>query len=145
MPLYEHVRIIDCKHFTPEFQTEGFPFIRPRNVKIDGLHLEGVDYVSAKDFRTLTDVYRPRKGDIVFSRNASFGVPCYIDTDIPFAIGQDCVIMTARASNTRFIFCALINSSSASQIAKVSAGSTFGRINLSEIRRSRILPVENKS
>ena len=135
MPLDEHVRIIDCKHYTPAFQTEGFPFIRPRNVKVDGLDLQGVDYVSAEDFKTLTDVYQPRYGDIVFSRNASFGVPCYIDTDLQFAIGQDCVIMTAKASDTRFVFCALTNSITTAQIAKVSAGSTFGRINLGEIRK----------
>ena len=135
MPLDEHVRIIDCKHYTPAFQTEGFPFIRPRNVKVDGLDLQGVDYVSAEDFKTLTDVYQPRYGDIVFSRNASFGVPCYIDTDLQFAIGQDCVIMTAKASDARFVFCALTNSITTAQIAKVSAGSTFGRINLGEIRK----------
>jgi type I restriction enzyme S subunit len=83
----------------------------------------------------LTDVHQPRRGDIVFSRNASFGVPCYIDTDLQFAIGQDCVIMTAKASDTRFVFSALTNSITAAQIAKVSAGSTFGRINLGEIRK----------
>lgn len=134
-PLDEHVRIIDCKHYTPAFQTEGFPFIRPRNVKIEGLDLQRVDYVSAEDFQMLTDVHLPRRGDIVFSRNASFGVPCYIDTDLPFAIGQDCVIMTSKASDTRFVLCALANSITASQIAKVSSGSTFGRINLGEIRQ----------
>jgi type I restriction enzyme S subunit len=143
-PLDEHVRIIDCKHYTPEFQTEGFPFIRPRNVKTDGLDLEAVDYVSLVDFQMLTDVYRPHRGDIVFSRNASFGVPCYIDSDIEFAIGQDCVIMTAKASDTRFVFCALTNSITASQIAKVSGGSTFGRINLAEIRKL-VLPYPGKA
>ncbi|MGQ0555036.1 MAG: restriction endonuclease subunit S [Nitrospiraceae bacterium] len=134
-PLVEHVRIIDCKHYTPKFQTDGFPFIRPRNVKVDGLDLEGVDYVSEQDFQMLTDMHVPRLGDIVFSRNASFGVPCYIDTDLQFAIGQDCVIMTARTSDTRFVYSALINSNTASQIARVSSGSTFGRINLGEIRK----------
>lgn len=138
MPLDEHVRIIDCKHYTPEFQSEGIPFIRPRNIKVDGLDLTSLDYVSAHDYQILTDIYRPRCGDIVFSRNASFGVPCYIDTDIQFAIGQDCVIMTTKTSDTRYIFCALTNSITASQIAKVSGGSTFGRINLGEIRKLMI-------
>ena len=46
--------------------------------------------------------------------------------------------MTSKASDTRFIFCALTNSITASQIAKVSAGSTLGRINLGEIRKLMI-------
>ena len=133
--LDEHVRIIDCKHYTPEFQTEGYAFVRPRNVKVGGLEWESVDYVSAEDFRLLTDVYEPKRGDIVFSRNASFGVPCYVDTDVQFAIGQDVVIMTKKGSETRFVFYALTTPITAEQIAKVSAGSTFGRINLGEIRK----------
>lgn len=143
-PLDNHVRIIDCKHYTPEFRTEGYPFIRPRNVKVDGLDLEGVDYVSSEDFQLLTDVYRPRRGDIVFSRNASFGVPCFVDTDVLFAIGQDVVIMTEKASETRFVFYALTTSITSAQIAKVSAGSTFGRINLGEIRKLLIPQPGNK-
>ncbi|MBE0597459.1 MAG: restriction endonuclease subunit S [Desulfuromonadales bacterium] len=134
-PLDHHVRIVDCKHYTPEFQGEGYPFIRPRNVKVDGLEIDGVDYVSKEDFLSLTDVHRPRRGDIVFSRNASFGVPCYIDTDVQFAIGQDVVIMIEKGSETRFVFYALTTSTTSAQLAKVSAGSTFERINLKEIRK----------
>lgn len=133
--LDQHVRIIDCKHYTPVFREEGFAFIRPRNVKVDGLDVSGVDFVSREDFEMLTEVHRPQRGDIVFSRNASFGVPCYIDTDIPFAIGQDCVVMTKKESDTKFVFCALTNNVTALQIARVSSGSTFGRINLGEIRK----------
>lgn len=134
-PLDQHIRIIDCKHYTPAFQADGYAFVRPRNVKTDGLDLSSIDYVSEIDFALLTDVHRPRPGDIVFSRNASFGVPCYVETDVPFAIGQDVVVMTAKASDARFVFAALTANFVAQQIAKVSAGSTFGRINLAEIRK----------
>lgn len=142
--LDSHVRIIDCKHYTPEFRTEGYPFVRPRNVKLDGLDLDGVDYVSVEDFQLLTDVYRPRRGDIVFSRNASFGVPCYVDSDVQFAIGQDVVIMTEKTSVTRFVYYALTTLTTTAQIAKVSAGSTFGRINLGEIRKLLIPQPDDK-
>jgi type I restriction enzyme S subunit len=135
-------KIIDCKHITPKFTPSGFPFLRPRNIKIDGLDLSDVDYVSEQDFRFLTEKHEPHWGDIVFSRNASFGVPCYIETSEKFAIGQDVVVMTETSANTRYIYFLLLSKLIERQIAQVSTGSTFGRINLAFIRKLLIpLPV----
>jgi type I restriction enzyme S subunit len=128
------VRIIDCKHFTPKFVREGKAFIRPRNVKPDGLDFSDVDYISDEDFALLTDKHVPSVGDIVFSRNATFGIASYVDRPAPFAIGQDTVIMTEKAASTRFVYFVLHSSLIESQIQRVSTGSTFGRINLALIR-----------
>jgi type I restriction enzyme S subunit len=140
------INIVDCKHFTPRYVSEGYPVIRPRNVKIDGLDLSDVEYVSEADFRLLTDVHEPRKNDIIFSRNASFGIPCYFDGDYRFAIGQDVVVMTENpAADTRYIFFALQAEKIEGQIRRNSGGSTFGRINLGEIRRLMLaLPVRQE-
>lgn len=136
--LNDAIRIIDCKHYTPMFRQEGVAFIRPRNVKVDGLDFSDVEYVSAEDYRLLTDKHVPNKGDIVFSRNASFGVPCYIDHDRSFAIGQDTVVMTETKANTKYIFYALLSAPTEMQVRRASTGSTFGRINLAFIRDLRI-------
>lgn len=136
--LNDAIRIIDCKHYTPMFRQEGVAFIRPRNVKVDGLDFSDVEYVSAEDYRLLTDKHVPHKGDIVFSRNASFGVPCYIDHDRSFAIGQDTVVMTETKANTKYIFYALLSAPTEMQVRRASTGSTFGRINLAFIRDLRI-------
>jgi type I restriction enzyme S subunit len=133
------VRIIDCKHYTPKFVKEGKAFIRPRNVKPEGLNFSDVDHVSAEDFALLTDKHVPKLGDIVFSRNATFGVACYVDRPVPFAIGQDTVVMTEKAANTHFIYFVLRSSVVEAQVMRVSTGSTFGRINLAFIR-SLLLP-----
>ena len=128
------VRIIDCKHFTPKFVREGKAFIRPRNVKPEGLDFSDVDYISDEDFALLTDKHIPRVGDLVFSRNATFGVASYVEHPVPFAIGQDTVIMTEKTANTCFVYFVLRSSLVESQIQRVSTGSTFGRINLAFIR-----------
>jgi type I restriction enzyme, S subunit len=132
--LEERIRVIDCKHYTPAYSEEGFPVIRPRNIEVDGLDLSDVEHVSRDEYRTLTETHKPQRGDIVFARNASFGIPCYVDTDLEFAIGQDVVIMTKSVSDTPFVFCALCSEGVSRQIARASGGSTFGRINLHEIR-----------
>jgi type I restriction enzyme S subunit len=132
--LEDAIRVIDCKHFTPRYVVEGYPIIRPRNVKEDGLDFSNVDFVTASDYELLTDIHEPSIGDIVFSRNASFGIGCFVRTAQKFAIGQDVVIMTRKLADTEFISHALKSDSTRSQIERVSAGSTFGRINLAEIR-----------
>lgn len=142
------VRVIDCKHFTPNYVDEGYPILRPRNVKSDGLDFVNVDYVTETDFRAMTDVYRPRRGDIIFSRNASFGVSSRVETDVEFAIGQDVIVMASKRCDLGFIFHALRSDSIFEQIAKVSSGSTFGRINLAEIRKLKVAvakPMEQNS
>jgi type I restriction enzyme S subunit len=128
------VRIIDCKHYTPTFVKEGKAFIRPRNVKPEGLDFSDVDFVSDEDFILLTDKHVPNVGDIVFSRNATFGVACYVDQSIPFAIGQDTVVMTHKSASTHFIYYVLCSHLLKAQIMRASSGSTFGRINLAFIR-----------
>lgn len=135
LQLTSQIKIIDCKHFTPVYQDDGYPIVRPRNVKYSGLDLSSVDYVSTQDYLVLTESHTPKRGDIVFSRNASFGIPCYINSDLQFAIGQDVVIMTETLADTRFIFYALCSEAIRFQIQRLSGGSTFGRINLEDIRK----------
>jgi type I restriction enzyme S subunit len=134
------ISIIDCKHYTPKYVSDGIPIVRPRNIKVDGLDFSDIDYVLEKEYKLLTDKHIPRQGDIVFSRNASFGIPCYVGATQRFAIGQDVVIMTELIANTRFVYYTLIADSTEKQIQNVSAGSTFGRINLACIREL-VVPV----
>jgi type I restriction enzyme S subunit len=135
--------IIDCKHITPNYVEEGYPLIRPRNIKPNGISMEDMVYVGKADFKMLMDKHLPKSGDIVLTRNASFGVSSFIDEFIDFAIGQDVVIMTTNRKDidTFFIFL-LLNSVLLIQIINKSAGSTFGRINLGLIRKL-ITPVPN--
>src|SRR5208283_3436744 len=73
------IEIIDCKHYTPAYVEEGIPVIRPRNIKDSGFDLSDLDYVTEDDYALLTDKHEPTHGDIIFSRNTSFGDPVYVD------------------------------------------------------------------
>lgn len=128
------VNVIDCKHYTPAYVAEGIPIIRPRNIKESGFDLTNLDFVTEDDYRLLTDKHEPGKGDIVFSRNASFGIPVYVRGMDRFCIGQDVVVMTHRSVATHYVYYALKSDNVVRQILNVSGGSTFGRIDLRAIR-----------
>jgi type I restriction enzyme S subunit len=132
------IEIIDCKHYTPAYAEEGVPIIRPRNIKESGLDMTDLDYVTEKDYALLTDKHEPADGDIVLSRNASFGIPVYLEKMGRLCIGQDVVVMRKRSANTRFVFFCLKSDRVVRQIAHASGGSTFKRIDLAAIRDLKI-------
>lgn len=137
-PLSAIIEIIDCKHHTPAYIEDGIPIIRPRNIKDNGFDLSDLDYVTEKDYAMLTEKHEPTDGDIIFSRNASFGIPVYVEGMGRFCIGQDVVVMRKKTVDTRYVFFSLKSDKVVRQIMNVSGGSTFGRIDLGAIRELKI-------
>jgi len=131
-------RIIDCKHRTPKYSDEGYPVVRPGDLKPRSLSLDACLRTTSEEYADLTSNYAPKRGDIAFSRNASFGVASYVTTDEEFAIGQDVVIVTSDSNSTLFYFYVLNSSIIDRQLKKLSTGSTFKRINLEEIRELEV-------
>ena len=72
------------------------------------------------------------------SRNQSVGVVSYVDSKKPFVLGQDTVLIKAIHADWRFIYYTLQSDLVQRQIAKSAGGSTFSRINLSDIRALNI-------
>jgi len=131
--------VIDCKHRTPIYAKKGLPVVRPRDVKEDGINFVDCVRTTAEEFADLTEKHQPRRGDIVYSRNATFGVASLITTESKFAIGQDVCLIVSRGLNSVFLWFLLNSHFVRRQLGLVSSGSTFKRINLRAIRRLKIL------
>ena len=85
------------------------------------------------------DHCEPQIGDLVLSRNQSLGVASHITTNEKFVLGQDTVLIQQKNGNGKLIFYHLQTAATQKVIARLSGGSTFSRINLSDIRG---LPLE---
>ena len=135
VPLREVATVVDCKHRTPLYVEDGYPVVRPSDIKEGCLDLSGALRTTHDEYIDLTSHYEPRRGDIVYSRNASFGVAAYVDTNEQFTIGQDVVIISAGNDlNDKFLYYLLNSEKFRRQLQRLSAGSTFHRVNLEEIR-----------
>ncbi len=134
-PLDELIEIIDCKHYTPTYVENGFPIVRPQNIGIDGIDFVSCANVSRQEFLLMNEKHSPKRGDIVYSRNASFGIPAYVDESREFCIGQDMVVMTESTADSKYIFFVLCSNNIQQQLKQQSGGSTIQRINLKDIRR----------
>jgi type I restriction enzyme, S subunit len=133
-PLKRTWQVIDCKHRTPTYVDHGYPVISPGDATPGRLDITRAHrFVNEDDYRDLTEAgRRPRKGDIVYSRNASIGIAAFVDTDSPFCMGQDvCLISSDHASQLYLTH--FLNSLGLDQLEEQKVGSTFSRVNIAQI------------
>ena len=145
LPLKRSWRVIDCKHRTPTYVEEGYPVVSPGDTTPGRLDLRRAHrFVDESDYNDLASGYRqPKRGDIVYSRNASIGIASYVDTDEPFCMGQDVCLIQSNDMDQLFLMYAL-NSIGLDQLETQKIGSTFDRVNISQILEIRV-PVPDPS
>ncbi len=133
--LDDAVKITDCKHKTPKLIDAGIPMVAPGNISWGALQLAGCKQVSRDDYEMLMDHVDVNPMDLVLSRNQTYGIASYVESDTKFAIGQDTVLIQPKKISTKTAFLLLKSRFVQSQIERLCAGSTFKRINLGEIRK----------
>jgi type I restriction enzyme, S subunit len=141
VPLRRLWDVIDCKHLTPSYLPEGYPVISPGDVQPGRLDLRVAHrFVNEVDYARLTEgSRRPRRGDIVYSRNASIGIAAYVNTDEPFTMGQDVCLIRSESEDQLWLMY-MLNSVGVDQLAEMKVGSTLDRINISQLREL-VIPV----
>lgn len=127
--------VLDCKHRTPVYTDSGYPVVRPRDVREAGIDLASCITTSQDEFDDLTEKRLPQAGDIVYSRNATFGVASHVRAAEPFAIGQDVCLIVPRTLDSRYLWRTLNSPFVKRQLDGFVSGTTFKRINLAAIRK----------
>jgi type I restriction enzyme, S subunit len=133
--LRRHWRVTDCKHLTVPFVDEGIPLASVVEVQSFSLDLSRCKRTKPDWYRMLIEGGRkPRRGDLIYCRNASVGACALVETDIDFAMGQDVCLIRSQSQNQRFLNYVLHSPFMEHQLELLLVGSTFKRINISEIK-----------
>jgi type I restriction enzyme, S subunit len=133
-------KVIDVRHSTPKYTEKGYPLILPNNVKPEGLVLTNTKFTTEEDYLYMIGGNRkPEFGDIIYSRNASFGIACRVETNEKFSLGQDLVLIKPEKIHSYLLYVILNSKNVLSQVNRLSTGSTFKRINLNLIRNFLII------
>jgi type I restriction enzyme S subunit len=134
LPLKRRWRVLDCKHRTADYVSEGYPVVSPGDVGASRVFPGRTGrFVSAGDFEELTEGgRRPLRGDLIYTRNASIGAAGFVDTDEPFSMGQDVCLIRSEGQNQRFLMY-FLNSVAIRQLEAQKVGVTFDRINVAQI------------
>ena len=128
-------RVIDCKHLTVPFTESGFDLISIG--ELDGMEVSVANAKKTNDrhFAVLSDGERRLQiGDIIFSRNASVGKCSIVRKPHGCAMGQDVCLLRSHVLNPEFGVRFLRSPAFQKQIAELLVGSTFNRINISELK-----------
>ena len=132
-PLSEKARVIDSLHKTPNFCESGYPMVRVADIKPGNLRLDETLKVSDAVFEEFTRNYKPKRGDIVLSRVGSYGVSSFVETDEPFCLGQNTVVIESKVPS-RFLYYALNANYIREQIEDGSYGSGYKSLSLKNIK-----------
>ena len=127
--------IIDCKHVTVPFVDQGIPLASVRETQSFELNLSNARHTTCEWYAMLVEGKRsPRRGDLVYCRNVSVGSAAFVNTDERFAMGQDVCTIRSAWENQKWLNYYLCSNTMSNQLATILVGSTFDRINVSEIR-----------
>ena len=127
--------VIDCKHLTVPFVSDGIPLASVRETQSFELDLKDSRHTTSEWYETLIKGGRkPRCGDLIYCRNVSVGSAALVTSDHPFAMGQDVCLIRSSVENQRWLNYFLYSSAMSHQLASTLVGSTFDRINIAEIR-----------
>lgn len=79
--------ISDGPHFSPKYtdHVNGKRFISMRNVTPQKINFEDCKYVSIEDHNEFIKRGKPQKGDLLYTKGGSTGIPCLIDDDVDFS------------------------------------------------------------
>lgn len=132
-------QILDCKHRTPLYVDEGIPIVSTAEVSGGRLNLETERRTTPEEFVNLTEGgRRPRRGDLIYSRNASLGSAAYVDRDDEFCMGQDVSLIRSRLQSQQYLAYQLNSRPILYQLRLAAVGSTFLRINVNDIAALRL-------
>jgi type I restriction enzyme S subunit len=132
--------VTDCKHLTVPFVDEGIPLASVIEVQSFSLDLSRCKRTKPDWYRMLIEGERkPRRGDLIYCRNASVGASALVETDIDFAMGQDVCLIRSQQQNQRFLNYVFHSHFMEHQLELLLVGSTFKRINISEIKALAVI------
>ena len=138
--LRRYWHVTDCKHLTVPFIDEGIPLASVVEVKAFSLNLNRCKRTRPEWYRLLIEGGRkPKRGDLIYCRNASVGACALVETDIDFALGQDVCLIRSQSQNQRFLNYILHSPFMDHQLELLLVGSTFKRINISEIKALAVI------
>lgn len=135
----EIVEVYDSLHKTPKTYVEsGYPMVRVKDIEKGFLNLRGVAYVDEEVYKEFTKKYVPQIGDIILSRVGSYGIPCFVQTDDLFCLGQNTVILHPTDIYPRYLYYCLSSNIVQNQIEKLVTGSTQKTISLKSIKEIEV-------
>ncbi|MDF5737083.1 MULTISPECIES: restriction endonuclease subunit S [unclassified Nostoc] len=132
-------QIIDGAHFTPTYVNEGIPFLRVTDIvqaKNNSINMNNIKFIPEEEHNTLSIRCKPEKGDLLYSKNGTIGVPRIVDWDFDFSIFVSlCLIKVIKPKvNIEFLQYSLLGKLTETQINIGAKSNTVTNLHLDKIK-----------
>lgn len=126
---------VDSAHRTPRYQKEGVPALRPRDVVNGALDLSRSARVSDEEYAIQSKRHEPEPGDIVYSRELSYGWAAILPKTPRVCLSQGmCLFRASSEVDSAFLLSVLNGPIGREQAQRAAVGTAHPHINLSEIK-----------
>ena len=130
---------VDSAHRTPKYQPEGIPALRPRDVVNGKLSLGGAAKVSEQEYEIQSKRHRPAPGDVVYSRELSYGWAALLPETPRICLSQGmCLFRPKPEMDVSFLLYVLNGPVGRQQAMQAAVGTAHPHINLGDIKSYRI-------
>lgn len=98
-------KITDGVHAKPNYAIQGKPFISVVNITKGFVNFDNCKFVSDKDYKKMIQSTHPEKGDVLYTKVGTYGIPAYVDIDEDFCLYVSvCLIKPNHTKiNSRFL------------------------------------------
>lgn len=143
-------KIIDGTHHTPTYTESGVPFLRVTDVQTKEINFAKLKFVSAEEHQLLIKRCNPEKGDLLYSKNGTIGIPKIVDWDWEFSVFVSLALIKPnhKLVNVEYLKYFLESEITKWQIKQRAKQGTVTNLHLEEIREFEIvvheLPIQQK-
>ena len=130
--------VTDGTHQPPPFAKEGIPFLVISNMINGKIEWDKVSkWVSPEAYEKYTGIYKPTRGDVIYSIVGSYGVAVEITTERQFMFQRHIAAFRPfpKLLSVTYLTHAFNSGSTKSQADRVARGVAQKTINLSDLRR----------
>jgi type I restriction enzyme S subunit len=130
---------VDSAHRTPQYQPSGIPALRPRDVVNGRLSLCSAARVSQEEYEVQSKRHQPNPGDIVYSRELSYGWAAMLPESPRVCLSQGmCIFRPNGDLDGNYMLYVLNGPVGREQAQRVAVGTAHPHINLGDIKSYQI-------
>lgn len=132
--------ISDGPHITPVYVDNGIPFVTVRNIANRKLSFDNLKYISREQHEIYCKRVKPEYGDVLYTKDGTLGVPCFVDTDKEFSFFVSVAIIKPKRDllDGRFLFYFLDAPQVHEQVTNKKTGAVLQHIVIRAIKGIRL-------
>jgi restriction endonuclease S subunit len=138
--LGEFMIVKDGVHQTPTYTESGIPFLRVTDIQNEKINFSNTKYISKEEHEQITARLKPKKGDILYSKNGTIGITRIIDWDWEFSFFVSLALLRLKNNgySVQYIAQYLQSSLAKREIYQGSKQGSVINLHLEEIQKFRV-------